>query len=263
VTPSFGVLALAWSLAAPLSSDPAVSARAKIAVLLLPAAPGDRSTADNLTEVVIARLAARGAADLVGTAEFRRRIDVADDRSVSSCLEQAICVDRIAVSLAVKWIVSGNVGASAPGHYLFSLALRDVERGQIERRVFDTVDGSIELLARRVRRAADELFEAVPGAPPAAAGTIAVAGAPGTDLRPPQPSRRLVGYAAGAGALLAFSGALVLGAVARFEPLSDNRAEAQRQLEQRRTLGGIADLLLIAGGLLALGASYVVITRRD
>jgi hypothetical protein len=134
----------------------------KIAVLVLPASERDQATADNLTEVVIARIAARAAFEIVGTGEFRRRMEVRDDRQAQLCLDQTSCADRVAVSLGVTRIVSGSVGARESGRYLFSLAMRNVASGQIQARVFRLVEGSIADLVRSAQQAADDLFVSRP-----------------------------------------------------------------------------------------------------
>jgi hypothetical protein len=66
-------------------------------------------------------------------------------------------LSRAAVSLGVRRIVAGHVGARGK-QYLFNLALNNVESGKVEGRVFRLVDGGIEDLIRAVQDASEELF---------------------------------------------------------------------------------------------------------
>jgi len=146
------LIALAMTLA-PL---PARAAE-KMAVLVLATAENQGELADNVTEVVIGFVARHNRAEVAGKEEFRGRLGVTGDRQAQICIDDMSCLARAAVSLGVRRIVAGHVGARGK-QYLFNLALNNVESGQVEGRVFRLVDGGIEDLIRAVQEASAELF---------------------------------------------------------------------------------------------------------
>jgi hypothetical protein len=137
----------------------ALPARAaeKMAVLVLATAENQAELADNVTEVVIGFVARHSGAEVAGKEEFRGRLGVTGDRQAQACIDELSCLARAAVSLGVRRIVAGHVGARGK-QYLFNLALNNVESGQVEGRVFRLVDGGIEDLIRAVQEASEELF---------------------------------------------------------------------------------------------------------
>jgi hypothetical protein len=133
----------------------------KIAVLIVGATPADAEVADNLTEVVIARVAQTRGVQIAGTAEFRKRLGIQSENRARLCLEDAACIATIAVSLGVTKIVSGSV-AARDNQFLFSLILRDMNTGEIEKRIFRLVDGDVDELVAAAQQATSELFVAPP-----------------------------------------------------------------------------------------------------
>lgn len=148
------LLALAGAL---LVSRPALAAE-KLAVLVLGTSEKDAELADNVTEVIIARVAQRGGVEIAGKEEFRARLGVESDRRAQVCLDDIGCIGRAAVSLGVRRIVAGSVGTRGK-QYLFNLNLNDVETGKIDARVFRLVEGGVEDLIRAVQEGSDELFK--------------------------------------------------------------------------------------------------------
>jgi len=129
----------------------------KLAVLVLGTADKDADLGDNITEVIIARVAQRGG-EIAGKEEFRARLGVESDQRAQSCLDDLSCLGRAAVSLGVRRIVAGNIGTRGK-QYLFSLNLNNVETGKVEARVFRLVEGGVEDLIRGVQEGTDELFK--------------------------------------------------------------------------------------------------------
>jgi PEGA domain len=142
--------------AAALAPRPA-QAGEKLAVLVLGTADKDSELGDNLTEVIISRIAQHGGFEIAGKEEFRARLGVESDRRTQACLEDISCLGRAAVSLGVRRIVAGNIGTRGK-QFLFSLNLNNVETGKVEARVFRLVEGGIEDLIRAVQEGNDELF---------------------------------------------------------------------------------------------------------
>jgi len=129
----------------------------KLAVLILATAEKDAELADNLTEVLIARVARQGGFEIAGKEEFRGRLGVENERRTQACLDDIACLGRAAVSLGVRRIVAGSLGTRGK-QFLFNLNLDNVETGKIEARVFRLVEGGVEDLIRGVQEANDELF---------------------------------------------------------------------------------------------------------
>jgi hypothetical protein len=135
----------------------AAAAAEKVAVLVLATSDQNADLADNVTEVVIARVAAQGGLEIAGKEEFRARLGVESERRTQSCVDDTGCLARAAVSLGVRRILTGNVGARGR-QFLFSLSLIDLESGRPATRVFRLVEGRVEDLIRAVAEATDELF---------------------------------------------------------------------------------------------------------
>jgi hypothetical protein len=146
-----GLAALAGAPAPALAAE-------KVAVLVLGAADRDAELADNVTEVIISRVAQHGGFEIAGKEEFRARLGVESDQRAQVCLDDTACLGRAAVSLGVRRIVAGNIGTRGK-QYLFSLNLHNVETGKIDARVFRLVEGGVEDLIRAVQEGNDELFK--------------------------------------------------------------------------------------------------------
>jgi hypothetical protein len=151
------VPALLLALAIAGVALPALAAE-KVAVLVLGTAERDAELADNVTEVIISRVAQQGGFEIAGKEEFRARVGVEGDRRAQVCLDDTACLGRAAVSMGVRRIVAGNVGTRGK-QYLFNLMLNNVETGKIDARVFRLVEGGVEDLIRAVQEATDELFK--------------------------------------------------------------------------------------------------------
>ena len=126
-------------------------------MLVLATVEKDAELADNLTELIIARVAQRGGTEIAGKEEFRARLGVENERRAQACLDDIACLGRAAVSLGVRRIVAGSVGTRGK-QFLFNLNLDNVETGKVENRVFRLVDGGVEELIRAVQEGTDELF---------------------------------------------------------------------------------------------------------
>lgn len=135
-----------------------VRAAEKLAVMVLATSEKDSELADNLSEVIIARIAQYGGFEIAGKEEFRTRVGVESEQRTQACLDDISCLGRAAVSLGVRRIVAGNVGTRGK-QFLFNLNLDNVETGRVEARVFRLVEGGIEDLIGAVQEANDQLFK--------------------------------------------------------------------------------------------------------
>ena len=120
------------SLASRLAARPRRAARARrreAGRLVLGTTDKDAELADNITEVIIARVAQRGGFEIAGKEEFRARVGVESDQRAQVCLDDLGCLGRAAVSLGVRRIVAGSIGTRGK-QFLFSLNLEQRRDGQ-------------------------------------------------------------------------------------------------------------------------------------
>jgi hypothetical protein len=157
---------LSLALLATVADAPNGGPATRLAVLILPDRATPPALADSLTEVVISRISERGGVQLVGTAELRRRLDIAPgaDQRAAACLDDIACLGRAAVALGVRRVVTGTVRQES-GNYLVNLVLTDVETGKIEGRFFRLIFGGVDALVAAVQEGTDTLFR--PRAEPA------------------------------------------------------------------------------------------------
>jgi hypothetical protein len=133
--------------------------RDKLAALILKTGDVDQELADNLTEVLIARIAAKHAGQmaLVGKEKLRAQMG-GDERRALDCTSQTSCLGQIGVELGVTRIVVGTLGKRG-GDYLYNLTLLDIGTGRVENRIFELVAGKVDALIGAVQATADRLFE--------------------------------------------------------------------------------------------------------
>jgi hypothetical protein len=132
------------------------AARPKMAALILQASGVDEDLADNLTEVLISRLARRG--EIAGKEEFKTKLGV-DDQKAAECMQNVGCLGRAGTELGVTRLVVGTLGRHG-ADYLYNLNLIDVGSGRVENRVFELVaGGKVDGLIGAVKATADKLFQ--------------------------------------------------------------------------------------------------------
>ena len=139
------------------TADPPQARPEKLAVLVLGITEKDAELADNLTEVIIGAIAQRRGVEMAGREEFRARLGVESEQRAQACIDDLTCLGRAAVSLGVRRIVAGTVGARGTQH-LFNLNLNNVETNKVENHIFRLVDGGVPDLIAAVQTATEELF---------------------------------------------------------------------------------------------------------
>ncbi|MCU1277455.1 MAG: hypothetical protein JWM53_1001, partial [bacterium] len=121
----------------------------------------DEELADNLTEVLISRLARRGDHDISGKEELKSKLGV-DDRAAADCMSNPGCLGRVGTELGVTRMVVGTLGKRGDD-YVYNLNLIDIETGRVDNRVFELVAYSkvdpVGNLIAAVQSTADKLFE--------------------------------------------------------------------------------------------------------
>jgi PEGA domain len=132
--------------------------RPKLAALILKTGSVDEELADNLTEVLISRLARRGDHEIAGKEELKSKLGV-DDRAAADCMQNSGCLGRVGTELGVTRMVVGTLGRRGDD-YVYNLNLIDIETGKVENRVFELVaGGKVDTLISAVQSTADKLLE--------------------------------------------------------------------------------------------------------
>lgn len=148
-------IAAALAFLASLSS---ASGKPKIAALILQSGGVDEELANNLTEVLIARLAQRGDYEIGGKEELKTKLGVSD-QAAAECMQHLGCLGRVGTELGVTRLVVGTLGRRG-ADYLYNLNLVDIATGGIENRVFELVAGGrVENLIAAVQTNTDRLFQ--------------------------------------------------------------------------------------------------------
>jgi hypothetical protein len=141
-----------------LASGLAAGSKPKLAALILKSGAVDEELADNLTEVLISRLARRGDHEIAGKEELKTKLGV-DDRAAAECMNNLGCLGRVGTELGVTRMVVGTLGQRG-SDYLYNLNLIDIGTGQVQNRVFELVaGGSVSALIAAVQSTADKLFQ--------------------------------------------------------------------------------------------------------
>jgi hypothetical protein len=132
--------------------------RPKLAALILKSGDVDEELADNLTEVLIARLARRSDHEIAGKEELKTKLGV-DDRAAAECMQNLGCLGRVGTELGVTRMVVGTLGRRG-SDYLYNLNLIDISTGRVENRVFEMVaGGKVNAVIAAVQSTADRLFQ--------------------------------------------------------------------------------------------------------
>src|SRR6185436_3240803 len=107
-----------------LGAGVAAAKKPKLAALILKTGSVDEELADNLSEVLIARLARRGDHEIAGKEELKTKLGV-DERSAAACLDNPGCLGRVGTELGVTEMLVGTLGRRGDD-YLYNLNLIDI-----------------------------------------------------------------------------------------------------------------------------------------
>src|SRR5262252_1171065 len=116
------------------------------AASVLPSDAGDAELSQNLSEVLVATLAERTHAELVGREELRAQLGLSD-RGVLGCAADTACLGRVGVQLRVERMVVGTVARGVGDEYIINLNLIDVSQLRTERGELRKAHGVQELVA--------------------------------------------------------------------------------------------------------------------
>jgi hypothetical protein len=127
-----------------------------IAVLLLPSGDVDAATADALGELLIAAVAGRGGAHIIGKEEFQAQLGQGD-ATTAECIESITCLGRVGVALGVREVIAGTLGRHGDS-WAFSLNRIDLRTGAVLGRVFREVEGDVAEVVRALPQSLDDLY---------------------------------------------------------------------------------------------------------
>jgi len=283
-------LLLALSVALPLR---AAENERRLAVVIT--AEADEALSNDLTEVAIAKLAALGVHGIVGARELRaqwtaRRSSEGVALDLESCLQSTDCCAVLARATNLSHAVVGRVEGRNP--FAIEFQRLELRTGRSETHASKSGLVGLDELIRGVTDAVGEVMldpsdggpvtrSAAQPQPPDSSHSITAAHAatqtlpaelvsPAPRVRPP-PTVPLTIHAAdqrsghpapvvaltGAGLVVAtFAAAAFTGSVAAGTPRGDTRAQAQADLERRKSYATATNGLLIAGAVLS-GATAV------
>jgi hypothetical protein len=246
------------------------------AAIVLPDNPADDELAQNLSDVLIAKIADRTHAPLAGREELRTQLGLTE-RGVLGCAGDTACLGRVGVALQIDKMVVGTISRGIGDELIVNLNLIDVSRLRTERGELRRVHG-VPALVGEIQALADAFTGGAPTPVPSpGAGTASpeavgrgtpvgeVQGAP----LPERPVRyRKLAWGCVIGGGVSILGALALGAAAASKandlkdasstsspPLFDSRLQAIQS--DGKALQSGANLLW-AVGVLAEGTAGVL-----
>jgi len=263
--PIIAVALAGGALAARAESAP----RERLAVLVLGASPADAELADNLTEVVIARVAERADLQTLGTPDIRRRLATDAAGAAPDCADDIACLTRAAGALGATRALIGSVETRGQERSLV-LTLRDLTGGGSEDRVARASEADVSQLVKAAQRLTDELL--APPAPPVVREVPRlVPPAPVLPDHEPPPTivvpakrawPRYAAFGSGVATVGAAAVGLVFGAIAQQPLTAGTREEAQAQFESRRSFGLVADICLGSAAVLGVLSAYLFVSHR-
>lgn len=142
-----------------MAEAPSAPRVTRMGVVLLPRGATDPSVSDSLTELLIARVASRGAMEIVGKEEFQAALG-RDDAGTLDCIESDACLGRMGRELRVSELITGtiHIGATDAERIRFELYRLDVASGSARGHVSREIEGGLPSLLGALNTSVDELF---------------------------------------------------------------------------------------------------------
>jgi hypothetical protein len=230
-------------------------------------ADGDAATGDSVTEIAIARLAEKRG-DLVGLRELRSHMGAPPSgETVDACLAAGRCLRELGEASSAEQAVIGHL-TPVPEGWRLELGLAATGAGTVEWRSPRALPADMIGLAAGVRAALDELFPPAPPPGPPALSVVAPPRSARMDLaalgapraRPVRAST-VVGVGLAGLAVASLATAAALGHYADGMPTGATRADAQADLSDRQRAATATNVLLGAGGALAVAAGAILAWR--
>ncbi|HJZ85440.1 MAG TPA: hypothetical protein VKN99_09735 [Polyangia bacterium] len=254
------------------------------AAIVLPADAGDQELAQNLSDVLVAHIADRTHAELVGREELRAQLGL-NDRNVLSCAGDTACLGRVGVQLKVDKMVVGTVSRGVGDEYVVNLTLIDVAQLRAERGELRKVHG-LPALVSEVQSIATAFTSRQPLPPPTVGAPPQTGTPPGVQLGEVQPvgvHERPARYRTAAWTLVigggaSFAAGIVVGLAARgkgndlqakasttMPPLFDAnlqkiQTDGQNLQKASNLLLGVGVIAAVTGGVLFYAGRPVMVT---
>lgn len=149
-------LLLGPALADAQPTEPAPPPARRIAVLVLSGGGVAPETAADLTEVLIAAVAAQPGREVIGKEEFQARLGQDEARS-RQCIESPICLANVGTELNVDEIIAGTIGARENG-FTVSLIRQEIASGEVRGRFTRAVQGEAAALPPVLQDAAVDIY---------------------------------------------------------------------------------------------------------
>lgn len=142
----------------PPEPSPAVAAPAarRIAVIVMSGGGVEPEMAADLTEVLIAAVAAAPGREVIGKEEFQARLGQ-DETQSRQCIESPICLANVGTELSVDEIIAGTVGAR-DGGFTVRLIRQEIATGEVRGRFSRDVQGQAAALPPVLQEAAAEIY---------------------------------------------------------------------------------------------------------
>ncbi|MGF1467835.1 MAG: hypothetical protein ACFCGT_17080 [Sandaracinaceae bacterium] len=253
---TLGLLVGAASASAQLPEGPM-----RVAVVLLPLGGLEQAVADDLSELLIGRIAARGGVRILGREEFQAQLGQGRDGTLD-CLGSMACMGRVGVELGVREVIGGTV-TRRNGRWVFNLNRIDVVEGALVGRAFREVEGDLGAVADALTTAAEDIYRRTAGPPL----TLAAASTGQRDDVAPDRDRPALSpwfWISAVGAALSLAGGIALTALAsRDLEVGGEDGPTQREVEafydarRREEIGAYTLYALTAVGLGVMVAELV------
>ncbi|MEK7705802.1 MAG: hypothetical protein AAB426_12650 [Myxococcota bacterium] len=163
---------LLFGSAALLTCGPAWSApRQQIAVLDAKLTNVDAQFGPLLTEVITSEVHALGRFSVIAGRDISAMLDFETQRELVACDEVA-CLAQVGGALGVEYILVPDIGVLGKS-YVVNIKLINIRTPKVEGRVYETVQGEMDVLVATIKRSVARLFDSAVTALPTVAPTPA------------------------------------------------------------------------------------------
>jgi TolB-like protein len=135
----------------------AAKRKPRVAVLLMQTGVASSDLADNLTEVLLVSLSARGNFQVVGKEVVKNQLGGVEKR-VLECVGNRTCVGNVATALALDYLIVGTLG-KLESTWMYNLYFIDAASGGERKRVHRRVTGDLAKLTRSLDKSLAELLK--------------------------------------------------------------------------------------------------------
>ena len=167
-TAAFLILATAPDTVAPRATAPVIAAKQKIVVLDVVVDDVEKNIVSPLTEVLSTEIARTGRFDVVTGRDLASLLGYQAEKQRMNC-DDVSCFAELGGSMGARLIVASAVG-KVGDMYVVNVKLIDTKNVQVEQRVYEKVEGRVEVLLDTFKKIVPRLFSSVPFADEASEG---------------------------------------------------------------------------------------------